>query len=295
MLCWKINRGASGSVSLDNGLALIEQNPGGIRFIHSGNAFTNYPQGAFQNILTMCLDAAGNIWLGTTTGLLVLDANEQHSPVYQYKTYSTIPGNPESLGNNDILFIYRDKKNRMWLATSGGGFCEAVGDKPFQALRFRNYTTRNGLPNDYILSCAEDSEGNLWLATENGLSKFNPQTQVFRNFDSYDALPPKLTFSEASVTKAQAGRHLIFGTVTGYLSFDPNQINANRINANIAFTGLQINNEDVGPKANKQPLSTDINYVSRLHLKYNQNIISIYYAILDPREVATGRDLPTAS
>ncbi|WP_394335010.1 two-component regulator propeller domain-containing protein [Niastella yeongjuensis] len=269
--------------SLDNGLALIEQNPGGTKFIHSGNAFTNYPQGAFQNIRTMCLDAAGNIWLGTTTGLLVLDANEQHSPVYQYKTYSTIPGNPESLGNNDILFIYRDRKNRMWLATSGGGFCEAVGDNPFQALRFKNYTTRNGLPNDYILSCAEDSERNLWLATENGLSKFNPETQIFRNFDSYDALPPNLSFSEASVTKGQAGQHLIFGTVTGYLSFDPGQINASRIKANIVFTNLQINNEDVGPKANKQPLSTDINYVNRLNLQYNQNIISIYYAILDPR------------
>jgi signal transduction histidine kinase/ligand-binding sensor domain-containing protein/DNA-binding response OmpR family regulator len=269
--------------SLDNGLALIEQNPGGTRFIHTGNAFTNYPQGAFQNIRTMCLDKDGNIWLGTTTGLLVLDANDQHSPVYQYKTYITIPGNPESLGNNDILFIYRDRKNRMWLATAGGGFCEATGDKPFQALRFRNYTTRNGLPNDYILSCAEDSEGNLWLATENGLSKFNPQTEVFRNFDSYDALPPRLTFSEASVTKAQTGRQLIFGTVSGYLSFDPGQINASRIKATIAFTGLQINNEEVGPKANKQLLSTDINYVSQLQLKYNQNIISIYYAILDPR------------
>jgi signal transduction histidine kinase/ligand-binding sensor domain-containing protein/DNA-binding response OmpR family regulator len=268
--------------SLDNGLAMIEQNLGGIRFIHSGNAFTNYPQGAFQNIRTMCLDAAGNIWLGTTTGLLVLDANEQHSPVYQYKTYSTIPGNRQSLGNNDILFIYRDRKNRMWLATAGGGFCEAIGDKPFQSLRFRNYTTKDGLPNDYILSCAEDSEGNLWLATENGLSKFNPQKQAFRNFDSYDALPPNLSFSEASVTKAQAGKHIIFGTVTGYLSFDPDQINASRIKATIAFTGLQINNEEAGPKANKQ-LSTDINYVSRLNLKYNQNIISINYAILDPR------------
>ncbi|MFL5745914.1 MAG: two-component regulator propeller domain-containing protein, partial [Niastella sp.] len=269
--------------SLDNGLALIEQNPGGTRFIHSGNAFQQYPQGDFQNIRTMCLDKDGNIWLGTTTGLLVLDANEQHSPVYKYKTYSTIPGNRESLGNKDILFVYRDRKNRMWLATSGGGFCEAIGDKPFEALRFRNYTTKDGLPNDFILSCAEDSEGNLWLATENGLSKFNPDTHIFRNFDSYDALPPKITFSEASVSKAPANKKLFFGTVTGYLSFDPGQINTSRIKANIVFTGLQINNEEAGPKANTHLLATDINYVSRLNLQYNQNIISIYYALLDPR------------
>jgi signal transduction histidine kinase/ligand-binding sensor domain-containing protein/DNA-binding response OmpR family regulator len=269
--------------SLDNGLALVEESPGTTRFIHTGNAFKNYPQGAFQNIRTLCLDKEGNIWIGTTTGLLVLDASGQHAPVYQYKTYSTIPGDKESLGNNDILFIYRDSKNRMWLATSGGGFCEAVGDKPFQSLRFRNYTTKDGLPNDYILSCAEDRKGDLWLATENGLSKFNPETKVFRNFDAYDALPPTLTFSEASVTKAQAAKRLFFGTITGYLSFDPGQINASRIRANIAFTGIQINNEEVGPKANTRVLQTDIDYVSRLRLHYNQNIISIYYAILDPR------------
>ncbi|MBO9202488.1 MULTISPECIES: hybrid sensor histidine kinase/response regulator transcription factor [Niastella] len=268
--------------SLDNGLALIEQSSGTPRFIHKGNVFTNYPQGAFQNIRTMCLDKVGNIWLGTTTGLLVLNAGEQQATEYQYKSYSTIPGDRESLGNNDILFIYRDRKNRMWLATSGGGFCEAMGD-PFRGLRFRNYTAKDGLPNDYILSCAEDSDGNVWLATENGLSKFNPDTHVFRNFDSYDALPPKLTFSEASVTKTQTGRQLIFGTVTGYLSFDPGQINANRIHATIAFTGFQINNEDAGPKSNTQPIPTDINYISRLQLRYNQNIISINYAILDPR------------
>jgi signal transduction histidine kinase/ligand-binding sensor domain-containing protein/DNA-binding response OmpR family regulator len=269
--------------SLDNGLALTEQVPGGTRFIQNGNAFTNYPQGAFQNIRTMCLDKDGNIWIGTTNGLLVLGTSEQYAAVYQYKTYSTIPGDKESLGNNDILFIYRDTKNRMWLATSGGGFCEAVGNKPLQAMRFRNYTTKDGLPNDYILSCAEDNEGNIWLATENGLSKFNPETHVCRNFDSYDALPPKITFSEASVTKAQAGRRLFFGTVTGYLSFDPNHINASRISSAIAFTGLQINNEDAGPKANAHLLQTDINYISRLQLHYNQNIISIYYAILDHR------------
>jgi signal transduction histidine kinase len=67
------------------------------------------------------------------------------------------------------------------------------------------------------------------------------------------------------------------------LYFDPNKISTNRIPANIALTNLQINNEDARIGPNEPILKNDINYVSGLTLKYNQNIISIDYAILDNR------------
>lgn len=268
--------------SFDNGLALVVNEPNGTRFTHIGEALKQYPGGPFQKIRHMALDGEGNIWIGTTNGLLVLDANHQHLPVYQHKTYSKVPGDKESLGNNDIQFIHQDSKNRMWLATSGGGFCQAIGKKPFQSLQFKNYTTRDGLPNDYILSCAEDKQQNLWIATENGLSKFNPETGVFRNYDSYDGLP-KIAFSEASACREFPSGHLAFGTRHGYLFFDPKHLSSKPIPATIALTNLQINNEDAGPGANESVLKTDINSVSSLTLKYNQNIISIDYAIPDYR------------
>ncbi len=36
------------------------------------------------------------------------------------------------------------------------------------------------MPNDYVLSCAEDAQGKLWLATENGLSRFDPEKNNFQ-------------------------------------------------------------------------------------------------------------------
>jgi signal transduction histidine kinase/DNA-binding response OmpR family regulator len=160
----------------------------------------------------------------------------------------------------------------MWLATSGGGVSLAIGNQPFQSLQFRNYTTKDGMPNDYVLSAAEDAQGNLWLATENGLSRFDPEKMIFRNYDSYDGLP-RASFSEAAACARLSNGQLIFGTTKGSLSFDPARINNNRIAANIAFTSLQINNEDAGSLRNDPELT----------LKYNQNIISIDYAILDQR------------
>jgi ligand-binding sensor domain-containing protein len=57
------------------------------------------------------------------------------------------------------------------------------------------------MPNDYVLSCAEDKNRNLWIATENGLSEFKPETEQFKNYDSYDGLP-RSRFSEAAVCQS---------------------------------------------------------------------------------------------
>ena len=268
--------------SFDRGLTLVNDNGQSTTFIHTGNAFHNYPKGAFNRIRHMALDHQGNIWIGTTDGLLILNPNGHDPSRYTYKAYSKIPGDKESLGNNDVQFIYRDSKGRMWLATSGGGFCQAISSQPFQSLRFRNYTTKDGLPNNYVLSCAEDGRGNLWIATENGLTKFNPETNVFRNYDSYDGLP-KASFSEAAVSRQLANGQFVFGTTKGFLSFNPNAISNKPITANIALTNLQINNQDALPGMNEVGLKSNISYESGLTLEYDQNIISIDYAILDHR------------
>jgi ligand-binding sensor domain-containing protein len=42
------------------------------------------------------------------------------------------------------------------------------------------YTTRDGLPSNSIYRCVIDKQGFLWIATENGLSKFDG-----KNFKTY--------------------------------------------------------------------------------------------------------------
>jgi signal transduction histidine kinase/ligand-binding sensor domain-containing protein/DNA-binding response OmpR family regulator len=267
--------------SYDNGLFLVQEEQGRVQFTAAGELFKNYPKDAFHKIRHLAQDAAGNLWIGTTNGLLLLNRNGQ-AATQSYAVYRKIAGDKNSLGNNDIQFVYRDAKNRMWLATSGGGFCEAIGDNPFEHLQFRNYTTRDGMPNDYVLSCAEDAHGKLWLATENGLSRFDPDKIAFRNYDSYDGLP-RAGFSEAAVCRRLPNGQLVFGTTRGMLIFDPARISSERITANIAFTRLQINNEEAVVGTNEAVLTNAVNYTEGLTLKYDQNIISIDYAILDQR------------
>lgn len=49
------------------------------------------------------------------------------------------------------------------------------------------YTLHEGLPSNDVYSCTEDKKGFLWLATENGLSKFDGKN--FKNYSTAQGLP----------------------------------------------------------------------------------------------------------
>ena len=270
-------RGRIWAGTFDEGLNVATEGKDGYTFSRMGYAEGSQFSG-FRKVRCMAADQSGRIWLGTTNGLAVIDASGIQ---YRVRAFRKQPGNMSSLGNNDIQFIFRDTKNRMWLATSGGGLNLAVGDPYSDTCKFKVYTTKNGLPNDYLLSCTEDLNHNLWVATQGGLSRFDPATQRFQNYNSYDGIP-KVAFSEASCQQMKDGT-LVFGTISGYLSFAPQAIKDYPIYANMAFTNLQVNNADVSTAALGSALDGNINDAAEIQLTYRQNIFSIDYTVLDYR------------
>ncbi|OQP53578.1 hypothetical protein A4R26_06265 [Niastella populi] len=264
--------------SFQEGLSLVVNEGERTTFLHDKNALRDYPANIFRKIRNMAEDRHGNIWVATTDGLLIVHTGKAGH--FTYAMYQKIPGDQYSLGNNDIQYIYRDSHNTMWLATSGGGLNQAIGDDPMKGLTFQVYTTQEGLPNDYLLSCAEDNKRHLWIATQTGLARFDMQQKTFRNYNSYDGVPPYAFSETAGIRRADGS--LVFGTLKGYLTFDPTTIVAHPIRAAIAFTNLQINNTDVAAgRSNILPFS--VNHTSKLTLQHNQNIISIDYVVLDYR------------
>jgi ligand-binding sensor domain-containing protein len=90
---------------------------------------------------------------------------------------------------NYIVSMYLDKQNRLWIGTWGGGL-SLLDTKNFT---FRNFTTQEGLPGNFILALEEDLAGKLWIGTNNGLSLFDGKT--FQNFSRINGLESKFIFS----------------------------------------------------------------------------------------------------
>ncbi|MGB0391932.1 MAG: ligand-binding sensor domain-containing protein [Salibacteraceae bacterium] len=60
-----------------------------------------------------------------------------------------------------------DSKGNLWFTSNGGGVYH------FDGLLFTNYTEKNGLSSNQVFSITEDSKNNMWIGTQNGLTKFS--------------------------------------------------------------------------------------------------------------------------
>lgn len=265
--------------SYGGGLILFQSRGGKTSILTLDNSFKNYPPGNFNRVRHLKEDGKGNIWVATTEGLLVFNPNFGSPANYQFKIYKKQPGNIHSLGGNDVQFLYKDSRNQMWVLTSSGGLNLAIGNNPLDSLIFQNFSTKDGLPSDFLLSCEEDEHKNLWIATQNGISKFSTINKKHQNFNYFDGLPEEATFSESSGVKMPDGT-IVFGNTGGFLSFNPSSIHSKKTIANMVFTGIEVNGKDIR-EMNSEYLKKDISYANRLNLDYNQNIITINFAVLD--------------
>src|SRR5580765_7821872 len=65
---------------------------------------------------------------------------------------------------NLVWVICEDSQGRFWIGTDGG-LSQWNGGK------FKNYTTHDGLPHNWVNAIHEDSEHALWIGTKGGLSR----------------------------------------------------------------------------------------------------------------------------
>jgi len=177
---------------------------------------------------------------------------------------------PGSIGANDILDICTTRSGNTYIATFGGGISKIEKtDAQGFPISFKTYSTTNGLPSDIILSLLEDLDGNLWIATEENLTKFTPKQETFENFSEIKRLMKKNSFSECSRFRINDG-NMLFGFSHGIVVFDPQNININTFKPYLALTQLKVFNRQV-PISEKGVLQKNINYVNHLTLKHNQN------------------------
>jgi ligand-binding sensor domain-containing protein len=77
-----------------------------------------------------------------------------------------------------VQSIYCDHAGRIWVGAQGGGLCLY---KP-QSQTFEIFDESYSLSNDVIYKILEDSKGKIWVSTNKGISSFDYEKKVFRNF-----------------------------------------------------------------------------------------------------------------
>jgi signal transduction histidine kinase/ligand-binding sensor domain-containing protein/DNA-binding response OmpR family regulator len=263
------------------GLNLLKYKPdGGLYFINHRNNLKNYPMDIASRVRFITEDIKNKICVGTAGGLIMFSTDFRVPDEIDFRKYTRLRDEKESLSNNDIHYIKVTNKGEMFIAAFGGGLIEAVEfDKDGYPLKFKNYLKKDGLPSDVTLSICEDNDEKLWISTENNITRFDPVYNIFETFTEIKPLISMNVFSEASTCKT-SGNKLIFGYSKGILLFDPSNVKQKAYIPNISFTDFLIFNKKVPIKANS-PLKANINNLNQLILTHNQNFFTIEFAAMD--------------
>ena len=64
----------------------------------------------------------------------------------------------------------------LLLAAGSPVFSQTSLTSPGKHFLFKNYTTQNGLLEDYTMAMAQDKYGYLWIGSESGLTRFDGKT-----------------------------------------------------------------------------------------------------------------------
>ncbi len=198
------------------------------------------------------------LWIGCRYGGLSL----LHKSTKKFRTFKafTYEG---SLSNNDVLSIYKDSRNRIWVGTSYGlnwiEDADAASDEPV----FQKLTTANGLPNNTIHTIEEDRTGHIWVSTNKGLAKVNQADLKVWYYQQSDGLQSN-EFCDGAVWRDRLD-NLFFGGTYGFNHFLPQNIRKTSWRPNLLLSGIlaggKITNENgfivLGPESN-QPLHFSI-------------------------------------
>lgn len=102
----------------------------------------------------------------------------EHYILANYKSYNEMNG-------NNINDVFVDEEKRVWLANYPMGV--TVIDNRYKNYRWMKHAMGNdqSLINDQVHAVIEDSEGDLWFGTSNGISLYNFKTGQWHSFLSF--------------------------------------------------------------------------------------------------------------
>jgi len=257
---------------------------------------TNDPKSiGSNNIVSLCEDREGNLWIATTLGGISLYNPQTES----FTNYTEKQNDLASLSSSEARLIYEDRKGNIWVGTPEG--LNLFNKKTKKFTRYTaNVRDNESLSSSRILSVYEDSKGNFWVGTENGLNLMDRKTGKCKQYlhDPFE----KKSIANNYVNKIfeDSYDNLWLGTNAGLELFDSNtktfshfgsNYTNNKAKENAGLINAIVQDENflwIGTKAlslfdiNKK---TYVDYIDGSHTKNEVKDFEIYSLLLDNNNI----------
>lgn len=189
--------------------------------MNNGHMASNY-------FFTSYRESDSVLWFGNRgLGAYRVDTRTGKSTPFQFS------GLVDSQTANDVFAIHKNESG-YWLGTGAGllHFYQSEGEKP-DSISAKLYTKST------VHGILEDNLANLWVSTNQGLIRFNPQELTGQTYGNENGLAVT-EFSDGAFYKDNATGTLFFGGVNGFVTVKPDSYTTTDYMPEISLKGLTI-------------------------------------------------------
>lgn len=252
-------------IGTGGGLDMFDPKSG--EFSHYKHDPSNPKSLSSNDVQSLFQDSNGSIWVGTSDGLNLF--REESSDFERFLDRSGVP----------VIGIFEDRKNRIWASSYRSGFFlldPATGV-------FKPYFDNTRLITELLLitGIVEDESGFLWLFTDIGFIRLNPETNdaaLFGNSWKNSNLSGYFSFAPF-ISKSQ---EILVGNASGYFSFRPEdlakQYTAEPVPYLVAFF---LGDRKVSAQTDKKILPIHLLETTEIRLPHHQNTFTLEFGIID--------------
>ncbi len=219
-------------------------------------------------VTSLAEDGRGHWWIGTTNGL-----NLARADGHVVKVFKNDPNDTASLAVNVIYGVTVDARDRVWVATDGGGLAQVIGSSAApEQIRFKTLMREQGLSSDTLYGIVADNAGSLWLSGNAGLMRFDPGSGAIKVYHREHGLQGE-EFAFGAYHRLRDGR-VCFGGPGGFNIFDPTRLSKNRQPPRLALTNVDV----LGLRMRS---GTPFWLLGSIPLSYRDSIMSLDFGVLD--------------
>lgn len=203
----------SGFCEDSHGNIWIASDDGGLNcYSTKDQRFSHYlPDGnknslSYHNVHALCMDG-DNLWIGTYTG----GVNVLNTNTGSFKKYTTLQSDPATLDGSSSYSIFKDRKNRIWVASMSG---INLYNRPED--NFIRVKTLNAL----TIDIDEDNEGNIWFSTQGrGVFRYDPEKQSWKNY-THNPQSGALNNDQVNCIQIDSSGNMWVGTMAGLCKYN---------------------------------------------------------------------------
>jgi signal transduction histidine kinase/CheY-like chemotaxis protein/sugar lactone lactonase YvrE len=225
-----------------------------------------------QIVYALTQERPGVIWIGT-----------RGFGVYQYNTITkrviaqyNSQQYPDLIRNDDILSLFTDQQNSIWVGSSSGIF--SISLEQNGSVTISRLNQLGDLTNTSIHAMLVDQQGNLWVSTNQGLSCIDVRSRTVKSFTANDGLI-NMEYSDGASFFDHATGQLYAGGTMGVDMIQTREIKFSSYFPPLAINSLYIANQPVDI-SEKSVLHNRMNLQPRLVLKSKQNALTFFVSPL---------------